>query len=651
MWRSKKRLLVVERRRAALAVALDQQPHRLEKRGKVILEHRARPACGESPSAREVGAQLDQRLFHHETGQPVRRVQVDLASCRCRRTGPSTPAAPRPASMARQASTQPVPRAAAGCRTRRPAAARRAPIARSRRALGASRVERREHAVEVRPGRDPRARAGERTSAPTLPCCGASKIADVHRFLGLDQVDDPTIGAHLEPVERARRGEHRVAGEPGEHRRRSSFRCRAACRSACSRRSPPRSARAAARASGVRSSPGTSEIACFGTGLRADAALHALALDEAQLRPLDVVEDRALGAAADAGEAHRAGVAVRRRSRRTAIRPAAECAAAAPARAARDGRCASDSVVRFSLVAANVAGIAHAERRMRRSTARRRAPPGRRRSRSGSAGPGSRAPGRSCRRAASGSRRVARSARRPRAATSDDDVGRAPGERGEPQVEADRVDVVHLDRNHARRQAAAVPRVAREPLAAVAAVEQQARVASAGLRVRREQRAQAQPDVGRRRDRRRSARPTGTRSCTCRSPCTDAARRRSCRRRGGSPRCRRRRCTACSLPSSSGVRADRRLVVEVLRLLELAGHRRERRRPPSTCASEIGARREVALRRRRACGTHGSPRKIEHEIEAVAARGVAARRSRSRRSRRTRRRSRDATCSASRSIW
>src|SRR5439155_18265849 len=50
----------------------------------------------------------------------------------------------------------------------------------------------------------------------------------------------------------------------------------------------------------------------LGAGRGADAALHALGLDEAQLGPfgLRMVEDRSLGTGPDAGEAHRASVAV-----------------------------------------------------------------------------------------------------------------------------------------------------------------------------------------------------------------------------------------------------------------------------------------------------------------------------------------------------
>src|SRR5262245_29381874 len=48
----------------------------------------------------------------------------------------------------------------------------------------------------------------------------------------------------------------------------------------------------------------------LGTGLRTDPALHAFRFDEAQLRGLRVVENRALGTGADAGEAHRARIAI-----------------------------------------------------------------------------------------------------------------------------------------------------------------------------------------------------------------------------------------------------------------------------------------------------------------------------------------------------
>ena len=65
-------------------------------------------------------------------------------------------------------------------------------------------------------------------------------------------------------------------------------------------------------ASGASDSRGTSVIASSGTGHRAEPALHALGLDEAQLRNfgLRMVEDRAFRAGTDARQAKRAGVAV-----------------------------------------------------------------------------------------------------------------------------------------------------------------------------------------------------------------------------------------------------------------------------------------------------------------------------------------------------
>ena len=68
----------------------------------------------------------------------------------------------------------------------------------------------------------------------------------------------------------------------------------------------------------------------LGAGVRAQAALHAVALDEAQLRPLGVVDQRRLRAGADAGHAQRAGCGVDDRGAERAA-PAAGSAIASAA--------------------------------------------------------------------------------------------------------------------------------------------------------------------------------------------------------------------------------------------------------------------------------------------------------------------------------
>ena len=91
---------------------------------------------------------------------------------------------------------------------------------------------------------------------------------------------------------------------------RSRAACRTACRSARSGTAPPRAAHARAlRAlpSSASHRRGCSVMAFSGQVRGAQPALHAVLLDEAQLRPLGVVEQRAFGAGADAAQAHRAG--------------------------------------------------------------------------------------------------------------------------------------------------------------------------------------------------------------------------------------------------------------------------------------------------------------------------------------------------------
>ena len=71
------------------------------------------------------------------------------------------------------------------------------------------------------------------------------------------------------------------------------------------------------------------------------------------------------------------------------------------------------------------------------------------------------------------------------------DLTRAERDRREPGVEADRGDMMHLVRDHARRETAPAPREGRDGAASVLVVQQDAGVAAAGTLVGREQQLQA----------------------------------------------------------------------------------------------------------------------------------------------------------------
>ena len=252
---------------------------------------------------------------------------------------------------------------------------------------------------------------------------------------------------------------------------------------------------------------------------------------------------------------------------------------------------------RRALVGGEREGRRHPHRQRRRPRPQRgiRAPSRRRRRRRGNARPGSRAPARSRRRSPS-----ARRARRDIAgasapASEHRDLRRAVRQRRQPDVEADRRDVMDLDRNDARRQPASA---ARERAIASAPPP---RAAGGRRRGRRRSRRSTAASGPRRRgpgptDRRTSSRPTGTRSRMRRSRCTGAARPR----RGRRPRDRRGRADVDALRAAglarAAVRADRRLVGEVFRLLEFADHRRELG-DRLGLRDGIAPRREVALRR------------------------------------------------------
>ena len=87
----------------------------------------------------------------------------------------------------------------------------------------------REQRVEVgaRPSSGASGARSRRAPGPRLERtahCARSDVTDVDAALVLHQVDDAAVGAHLQPVERAGRGEHRMPGELRRACRRSSSR-------------------------------------------------------------------------------------------------------------------------------------------------------------------------------------------------------------------------------------------------------------------------------------------------------------------------------------------------------------------------------------------------------------------------------------------
>ena len=177
-----------------------------------------------------------------------------------------------------------------------------------------------------------------------------------------------------------------------------------------------------------------------------------------------------------------------------------------------------------------------------------------------------------------------------------------------------------LERDDPRGQAAAAPRERGDRRAALRRVQQQAGVATARVGVGREQRSHAAAEIGHRRVRvaHRAGRTHG------RAGAAAHAQMRLDRHVIAVGADRLRRADVDALRAADllrpGVRADRRLVSEVLRLLELADHRRElghRQR----LRDRIGARREISLRRL----VHRQlrrPLQIEHEVEPLRARPV-----------------------------
>ena len=64
--------------RRPVALADNEQPHRLEQRRQMVLEHDDVAATAQS-ERRELAAQFRERPLEHRAGDPVRAVQVDVA--------------------------------------------------------------------------------------------------------------------------------------------------------------------------------------------------------------------------------------------------------------------------------------------------------------------------------------------------------------------------------------------------------------------------------------------------------------------------------------------------------------------------------------------------------------------------------------------
>ena len=205
----------------------------------------------------------------------------------------------------------------------------------------------------------------------------------------------------------------------------------------------------------------------------------------------------------------------------------------------------------------------------------------------------------------------------------DGHLRRAPRQRGEPDVEARGRHVVDLDRQRARGQPAPAACGVGECRAAVLRVEDEARVAAAGAAVGREERLQPDREVGHRRvgERERARRADGGAGAAA------GAQVRLDEHVVAVGADRGRRADVDALRAAgdlrAAVRAQRRLVAEELRLLELAGQAGEsghglRLRERIRTRPEVALRRLVLPEPRRAV-------EVEHEVEALAARRVAAR--------------------------
>ena len=196
------------------------------------------PAGARGPSAASVGAHLGQRLLHLRAAEPVRGVQVDLALARRRRRRRRTPASrlpgpsrrsPRAAESHAAASRAPAPPSSPDVSATSSGGA--AAMAASSAASGAAAYSRDEQRVEIGPrlvlGLDPVMQRDRGLAHRAARCRGAEAALVLH------QVDHAAVGAHLQPVERARFGEHRVSGQLGQHVADHLVGAPSACRSGC----------------------------------------------------------------------------------------------------------------------------------------------------------------------------------------------------------------------------------------------------------------------------------------------------------------------------------------------------------------------------------------------------------------------------------
>ncbi len=205
---------------------------------------------------------------------------------------------------------------------------------------------------------------------------------------------------------------------------------------------------------------------------------------------------------------------------------------------------------------------------------------------------------------------------------------RAVGDRRQPQVDADRRGVMHVERNHAGRHALAAHR--RQPAqlidqgrALLLAVQQQRGLLPAGLRIGGKHGFQAQPHVRRARIRirqRAGRTDRGAGAATGAQMGIDldliaVMADRFCRADVDAR-------MAADL-GIAAVRAQLFLVAEEFRLLELADHLQQLERSFKLPRS-VGAGSEIALRRRMQRDQRGVGQ-VEDQIEFAAAPGRAAR--------------------------
>ena len=208
-------------------------------------------------------------------------------------------------------------------------------------------------------------------------------------------------------------------------------------------------------------------------------------------------------------------------------------------------------------------------------------------------------------------------------------AGRAVGERAQPHVDPGRRHVLDLDRDDARWQSLAAPAQALDQRAAGLVVEQQAGVAPARVAVGGEQRAHARAQLRHRRvlvgerARRAHRRARAAADAQVRLDTDVVA--------VGGDRLRRAHVDAqvAARLARAAVRADRRLVVEELGLLEVADRRSRSRRPrrpapqrrfpAASSPAAAGASRTSALRPGRARGRSARCARVSLAIEVDGA--------------------------------